>query len=206
MDLSSIDVEASIGPINKIVTVEILGIVEPGDISALVNATTPAPQGANSGDLKRIKERHHAAARMLAQGMSQRMIAEICGYSETYLSTMLNTPSMQDLVAHYRGSHNAAADLIGEQLRAAGMGAVEKLLERLEADELENSELLGLAKLGLDRSGHGPQQKHHHLHESHVIDYAELTRLDREARRASQVDIIQVGPTSAPMLEDSSDG
>jgi hypothetical protein len=186
--------------VQKVITCTIEGILEPADLTVLLEKPQ-APAGASAGDLKRVREKHHSVARMVAAGMSQRLIA---GYSEPHLSTLLNNPSMQELVAYYRAQHTNAAEVIAERLRAVGLEAVEKLVK--DIDNLDANELLGLAKLGLDRSGHGPQSKHHVVTENHLLDHAELQRLNRLARRESAEDIIDLKALPAPSEDVDSSG
>lgn len=189
-DLADLDFSTELPGVQRIVTCTIEGLLEIGDLQCLLER--PAmPAGGQVGDLKKIREKHHSVARLVASGMQQSLVASLSGYTEAWLSTLLNNPAMQDLVAHYRASHSNAAEVIAERLREAGLGALEKLVEQMEGEGLDPQELLGLAKLGLDRSGHGPQSKVHQVTEHHLLDHAELQRLNRAARVESAGDIIQ---------------
>lgn len=182
--------------VQKIITCTIEGIVEPADLAQLLVAPTPPTATGAPTDLKKLRERHHSVARLMASGLQQTIVCEITGYTDAYLSTLLNAPSMQELIEYYRASQNNAAEAIAERLRSAGMSAVDILVERMEADEceLDNNELLGLAKLGLDRSGHGPQSKNVSVSEHHLFDHAQIQELNRRARRDSAEDFIELEP------------
>lgn len=146
----------------------------PGDAS--VDADDPS-------DLKKIREKHHHVARLIAEGMSQRLVSSISGYTESYISILLNSPAMVELVELYRMKNGAAVEVATEKLKTVGLKALEKLDTKIDNDELSNLELLSAAKLGLDRSGHGPQSKQALVSEHHVIDHARLTELNAEAKR-----------------------
>ena len=192
MDLSEIIVPEGLVP-KPIVTCVVEGILEESDLRELMLSTDVGSEPIaedDPSDLKKIREKHHSVARMIAGGLSQRMVSQLCGYSEGYLSVLLNNPSMQELVALYRIQQGEAAQLVVEKLKTVGLKAVEKLDEKLEAGELTNQELLSLGKLGLDRGGHGPTSQHHIVNENHIFDHAELARRNAEARRRSSAHIV----------------
>lgn len=210
MDLSDLNIPLELSRVKRVVTCQVEGIVEIGDlrrlagVAAMGEPTNQAPKGGNSGDLSRIKEKHHTVARLMASGMQQGLVATIAGYTESYLSVLLGAPAMSELIGYYRAQHSNAAEVIAERLRHVSMGAVEKLSEKMDSDDgLNANELLQLAKLGLDRSGHGPQSKQQISTETHLIDHAELKRLNREARRGSREDIIQLPSLPAPSDSDT---
>lgn len=193
MDLTKIVVPEDLDVGKPLVTCTIEGILEESDLrelalsglteNSLVEEDDPA-------DLKRIKEKHHSVARMIAGGLQQKMVSQLCGYSETYLSVLLNNPAMRELVELYRIQNGAGANLITEKLRTVGLKALEKLDQAIEENKLNKQELLSAAKLGLDRAGHGPQSKQHVVHENHLFDHTELERRNREARTRSAQRIV----------------
>jgi hypothetical protein len=122
--------------------------------------------------------------------MQQSLVAEISGFTQSYLSTLLNSPAMMELLAFYRAQRSAGHELVEERLRTLALSSVEQLEERIASGEVDDNTLLQAAKLGLDRSGHGPRSTVHQVRESHLFDHAELARLDRAARAESAQDII----------------
>jgi hypothetical protein len=194
VDLSNIIVPKDL-KIKPVVTCVVEGILEESDLAELM-LSAPALGSEpvaddDPSDLKKIREKHHSVARMIAGGLSQRMVSQLCGYSESYLSVLLNNPSMQELVELYRMQNGEAAQVIVEKLKSVGLKAIEALEEKLDAgDKLNNQELLSLAKLGLDRGGHGPSSSHHVVNEQHTYDYAELARMNDEARKRSAGNIV----------------
>lgn len=173
----------------KLVTCQIERGLLPEDIREYLDADgnlTTTVKAAQK-DIRTLRERHHSVARLAAEGVPSVIIAQICNYTESYLSVLLQAPAMVELVSFYRSSRNAAAQHIGENLRVlAGMSA-ERLVERVEKDELSTQELLAAAKLGYDRSGHGPQSSIHNVTEHHIIapelireKHLEALRRDKE--------------------------
>jgi hypothetical protein len=184
--------EALKGRINPIVTCVIEGILDEEDLRALALGAPPSVPGApppevdDPADLKKVREKHHSVARLIASGgMSQRMVATITGYTEGYLSVLLNNPAMIELVEMYRIQSGAANAIITEKLKTVGGKALEKLEGKIDAGDLNANELIQAAKLGMDRAGHGPTSSSRHVEEKHLVDHAELTRLHNEARRGS---------------------
>lgn len=198
-----------------IVTCEIEGILEADDLRELAltggESQQPSAEVEDPSNLKRIKEKHHSVARMCSSGLSQRMVAQLCGYTESYLSILLNSPAMQELVELYRIQNGAAANLITEKLRTVGLKALERLDERIDEDSLDNNELLGAAKLGMDRAGHGPSSTSHNVTEQHIIDHAEIQRRNREAQERSAQYIVPASEVRAVLeapkeQQDETDG
>lgn len=192
MDLSDIIVPD--GVLSKpIVTCTVEGILEEDDLRELMLSSdlgSEPVEDDDPSDLKKIREKHHSVARMIAGGLSQRMVSNLCGYSESYLSVLLNNPSMVELVELYRIQQGQSSQLIVEKLKTVGLRATEQLEDRLEEGKLNNQELLSLAKLGLDRGGHGPTSNQHIVSEQHVVDHAELVRLNKDARSRSAQRIV----------------
>lgn len=199
MDLDKLIIPEEVMSPRPIVTCVIEGILEPDDLRQIVgNALAPTeyikPAEENPNDLKKLREKHHSVARMIAGGMQQRMVAMISGYDEAYLSTLLNAPSMQELVEMYRIQNGSNAQLVIEKLQTVGVTALEKLQERLDSEAgLNNNELIQVAKLGLDRADFGPSSRRLNVNENHSIDHARLKELEQEARRGSAEHIV---PTS----------
>jgi len=217
MDLSSLVIPDAAKRAVPIVTCVIEGILDHEDLRMLaVGEHSPEVIAAaaadidDPSDLKKLREKHHAVARLVAAGMTQRLTAAITGYTESYISILLNAPAVQELVEMYRIQNGAATQVITEKLKTVGLKALERLDSRIEADGLNNQELLAAAKLGMDRSGHGPQSTRHVHEERHLIDHAEIAKLDQEARRGSRPYIISPQEARrrlpAPSVGDAGEG
>lgn len=211
-DLSQLSVPESLGEsLKPMVTCTIEGILDEEDLRELALGCGPddvKPAEDNPNDLSKIREKHHHVARLVADGMKQRLVAQVCGYTEGYVSILLNNPAMQELVQMYRIQAGAAVKVATEKLKTVGLKALEKLEEAIDADKLNNQELLGAAKLGLDRGGLGPQTKVHQVNEDHIIDHAKLAELNADARRRNHnyiVPVSDVRKALAPPTKDAED-
>lgn len=202
LDIGAISIDLPIPA--KVITCTIEGAIEAEDLRRLLDRRSAAevPMGLQAGDLAKVREQHHVVARYVASGMQQTIIASLTGYTEAYVSVLLNNPAMQELIGYYRSNHINAAAAVGEKLKHVALKAVEKLEGQLDDDELGANELIQVAKLGLDRSGHGPSSKVVNETTHHLIDHAELARLNREARAESVEHII----TITPLLEKLDEG
>ena len=198
----------------QIITCTIEGFVEFSDLDTLLGLSGAADKPAAAKaltldegmDINRIREKHHSVARLVAQNFENGVICAIVGYTPAYLSTLLNNPAMQELIRYYRAQQSNASEVIAEKLRSVAMRAVEQLAERIDEDgdnAPSNNDLIQLAKLGLDRSGHGPTSTQVINSTQHIVDYAELQRLNRAAK-GDEDDFIDM-PTALPAPEDSSD-
>lgn len=120
-----------------------------------------APRQSEAPPIKKLRERHHALARILASGVSHSEASLICNYSISRISILLDDPSFKELIHLYRETtaekyfdgHKAMAEL--------HLDSIEELRERLEDDpeNFSNGQLMELAKLTADRTGLGPSTK-----------------------------------------------
>ena len=127
--------------------------------------------GSTTRPLVRISQAHHAAARLLADGHKQVDVARITGYSQSRLSIMKNDPAFGELIAHYKGVKEIAYADVHEQLANVSSTALGIIQERLEdrPEEFTVTDLKDVAKLTLDRSGHGPTKTIKTLNAGDVI-------------------------------------
>lgn len=184
MDMSDIIVPEGLQVKPVMTTCTIEGSLEAEDLrNLLATADNIRPDDEDPTDLKKIREKHHHVARLIADGLTQRLVSNICGYTETYLSILLNSPAMVELVELYRIRNGATLQIATHKLKTVGLKALEKLEQKIDDDELNNNELLGAAKLGLDRGGLGPSSTQRVETETHVFDHAKLHELNQEARR-----------------------
>lgn len=134
--------------------------------------------------VKRLSERHHALARCLASGASQRDAAIICGYDLSRISILLNDPSFTELLAFYRADVDRAFSDMHDQLATVGKGALGLLIDKIE-DEPESltvPQLMELAKLGADRTGYGPQTRSENLN----VNVNVANRLEEARKRLAE--------------------
>lgn len=112
--------------------------------------TTPAP-------IKRITERHHMVARLLAAGTPEGEVAALTGYDNSRISVLKNSPAMQELIALYRREVNTQFASVLDHMAGLSTDAIIEIRERLEEspEDFSIKELTSVAELTLDRTGFG---------------------------------------------------
>lgn len=123
---------------------------------ALLNEPRPT---AKPPEIKRLRQRHHELARLLAQGTSEGEAAKATGYTIARVSVMKNDPAFQELMVFYGGIVDEAYRDLHDQLAGIATDAVDELQERLDTtpEEFTISDLLKVATMGADRTGFGPK-------------------------------------------------
>jgi hypothetical protein len=116
------------------------------------------PRASQAPAIKRIGARHHALAKMLAQGIGPGEAAARCGYAISRVSILQDDTLFKELVKHYRSLVEIAFVEVQEKLAGIASDALDELSERLENEpgEFANDELMSLVKMGADRTGNGP--------------------------------------------------
>lgn len=138
---------------SKEVGVEVLRELEPSDAEQ-----AQAERGSTAPNLKKLRDRHHALAKALATGTPEGDAAIMCGYSPSRVSILKDDPAFVELVAFYRKGQEEQYYGIHEKLAGVAGDALDELSERLEEkpEDFTPGQLMDLAKLGADRTGHGP--------------------------------------------------
>lgn len=190
------------------VTATIEGVLAPEDIAAYCKRSGSLPAvKSDQKDLGTIRARHHQVARLLAMGMPEGVIASLTGYQAATISTLKQSPSMLELIAHYRAPGNQAIEALGEKLRLIADMSAEQLIAKLETGEVDVNQLLAALKLGADRVGNGPLAKVEHSH-LHSLDEEQVKRLTESARKRNADRIIPIEAVRqalpAPQREDDS--
>jgi transposase len=154
-------------------------------IRSLTEADVPK-RGRPRGAVAKIRAHHHLVAQLYAKGLKPTEIAPIVNRTSATVRNWLDSPASQELVAQYTGE-------IGERVssemeyrialrRKAGTMAMEKLVEMLEADEIESEKsLLAIAADSDDRTGLGRQETKVNLN----MDLG--ARLDRAIERREKL-------------------
>lgn len=147
-------------------------------------------KGSRPPPLKRLRDRHHSAARLLASGKSEGEVAAITGYDISRISILKNDPAFVELLEFYRADVNREYLSLHEQLAGLSMDAAVILRERMEdePDKLTVTQVLEIVRLGADRTGHGPSTK---VEQNVNINLA--SRLD-EARKRLASRTIDITP------------
>jgi len=127
------------------------------DISLLLSApsretTTPS--------INKLKQSHHALARLIAEGRPHVEVAAITGYSQSRISLLMDDPAFAELVGFYSGQVAEVYLNVHQRLASLGLDALEELHDRLndpEAPDFSNRELQDIVALTFDRAGYGPR-------------------------------------------------
>lgn len=181
MDLSGLNLESvrTRGRAAKPVTVSRGEDLRPADLALLA-----AERGSKAPSIKKLRDRHHALARCLADGLSEGEAAIATGYDRSRVSILKDDPSFKELVAFYRSEVQERYLGLHEAMSQLGLDSVRELQDRMEdaPEEFSPKELLAMAQFAADRTGHGPSSKQE---VNHTVNFG--ARL--EAARARMVDI-----------------
>lgn len=118
-------------------------------------------RGSKPPQIIALRERHHALARLIAEGRTPSEAAILCRYTQARVSVLLSDPAFIELVAHYRGVVNTEFVDFQKKLADLAIDAAGVLQERLEdaPEKITDAMLLQIVTVGADRTGHGPSQK-----------------------------------------------
>lgn len=140
-------------------TVEFAGDVSDVDLFRLDEVPAKPHPKANSSNISRLRDTHHALARALAMGLSQAEAAEVAGYSYVRVSLLQDDPAFQELIAHYRGIKEEEFRDFHKQAASLTLDMLEELRTRFEeqTDKMGNEFLIDTVTKLADRTGHGPR-------------------------------------------------
>lgn len=111
-------------------------------------------------EIKELRDRHHALARLLADGASITEASLVTGYSSSRISILQNDPAFKALVADYKSKNFAAEASFIERTHMLSISAVNRLQDVVDSEEaVAPSTLLEIAKFSADRTGHAPVAK-----------------------------------------------
>lgn len=144
-------------------------------------------KGSRPPPLKRLGDRHHALARCLASGMSDSDSALACGYVGSRVSILKQDPAFKELLEFYREDTDRQYRDMHERLAGLSRDAADELHVRLEDDmqaedkKISVGQLLEIAKMGADRTGHGPQSS-----QNVNVNVGIASRLEQARKRVSE--------------------
>lgn len=130
-----------------------------GDLEELRSAPkAPAPER------KKLGYKHHALARTLASGQSERVAGMICGFAPSTVSILKGSPAFRDLMKFYATEDGKGFDAVRSQMLGVGQQLIEEIERRVTEDpeSIHIKDLRETATLLLDRAGYGPAQSHEH--------------------------------------------
>lgn len=155
-----------------------------------VRAKPQPPAKTGEGEAMRMTQRHHRLARLLAAGAKNDEAAFQAGYQPGTVSRLKADKTFQRLIAHYERELAPTFQIVGERLADLADGSLAVLADRLEdaPDDFTTRELIEMAKLGADRSGHGPTSTQKH---EVTLDYGDRMAAARERIRSAQAQVIE---------------
>jgi len=171
-----------------------------------VRPATPAdlegPAGSKPPEIKKLSQRHHTLARLLAAGQSPGDAALIAGYSSSRVSILLGDPAFKNLVSLYRKGVTDAYNATAEMMGAVTKEALSELLDRLESspEEFSVADLRKVAADFADRTGNGPTT----THDINITDNLS-ERLEAARKRALEAKGLMIDAQVVDVTDSASD-
>lgn len=171
----------------KAVSAEIERELGLDDVAALLEE-----KGVQAPQIKEFRERHHALARLIAEGRKPGEAALLCRYSQSRMSVLLADPAFMELVQHYTVLVNGSFVDFQQKLSELALDAAAILQSRMEdsPEDLSDALVLQIIQVGADRTGHGPSQKVEHNHKVGLAD--RLMSAASRAARAKDVTPLEI--------------
>lgn len=154
MDLA-FDLDAITSPGRRVVPIHAVVVRElrPADFVMLAEnrSVKPIP-------IAKITDRHHSAARLIAQGFTNAQVAAQLGYTESRLSILKKNDLFRELLELYRSDADVIFAETTGQMAGLSKDAVLEIRDRLEDDpsQFTIKELRETAIAFGDRTGNGP--------------------------------------------------
>lgn len=154
-------------------------------------ALTKLDLGTKAPPRKKLSERHHALARILASGSSPAAAAVLTGYQLATVSTLQVDPSFKELMSFYRSNVDAQYVALHDIMAGLSKDAALVLRERLEEDpdQVSTQHIVEILKTTADRTGHGPKST-----QDVNVNVSLANRLE-EARRRVAARVIDALPS-----------
>lgn len=189
-------------------SVEVVRALDPSDLMLL-----DLEKGVSAKPLQRLRDSHHALARLLAGGARPMDASAITGYSASRISILLADPAFQELLAHYRSVEAAEFASVQERMNLVNLDLIGELQDRLAEDpkSIDTETVIDGIKVLSDRTGHGPASKSTNLNVN--VDLAgRVARADARVERLRAVRPILEGEVESastlppPVQKASADG
>jgi hypothetical protein len=160
--------------------------------------------GAKPEGIKRIRERHHALAKALVDGIPEGEAGIVCGYSASRVSILKADPTFRELMEYYKLGKEERYLELHDKIAGLGQDAVDELTVRLEdnPEDISIGQLLEISKMSLDRSGHGPSSSVEVNHKVGLADKLAAARKralesKKNALLADESNIIDITPETS---------
>lgn len=148
--------------------------------------------GSKAPGIKKLREAHHQAARLLANGSRPGEVSAMTGFSLSRLSTLQADPTFAELQAHYAEVANTRFADVQERMVVLGLSASEELLERIieSPDSVTNKELREILQAALDRGGHSPVTRKESV--TAVLTAEDLRAMKEQSKGAIIIDKAEI--------------
>lgn len=113
--------------------------------------------GEHHEPLKKVREIHHAIARLLGGGMSPGQAAATIGWDPQRVRNLLQSPAFTELVAIYAEQKDLVVNDFEAKMRLVASDALSMVHERLmslEGEKMSTNELVDIIKTLADRTGY----------------------------------------------------
>lgn len=156
------------------------GEVTESDLALLAGSRGVKPQA-----VKQLRDRHHALARAIADGVENVEASAITGYDPARISVLRGDPAFKELVAHYRKVKDSAFADFHDRAAQIAIEALNQIAEELEErpEEVSLSQKMDIVVKLADRTGHAPVSRSVNVNTN--IDLGD--RLVRARQRAKTV-------------------
>jgi hypothetical protein len=151
--------------------------------------------------LQRLKERHHALARLLASGdVTDGQAGILTGYNQPTISILRNDPAFIELLDFYRNEVNVEFRSFQAKLARLGGDSIDELQRRVEdkPEELGAAFLLDIVTKVADRTGNGPTSSTTNKTEVNVT--LDLSARMKQARESARLAIEGVARDVTPKV------
>lgn len=120
----------------------------------------PASQVQTAPLLKKIRDSHHALARVLATGNSEAEASAVTGYTASRISILKADPQFKELLEFYRMQADGAVADLRARMANMGLDAIQELQERMNdsPEDFSLAMLKDIVREMADRTGHAPQR------------------------------------------------
>lgn len=131
--------------------------------------------------LKRLRDSHHAVARLLAHGLTPLQVSIQTGYSPSRISILQRDPTFRELLAEYSRETDTRGVAFEYQMELVAKDVVQEIHERIQdaPESVSMGELHDIGKLLIDRAGYAPVARS--VSKSMVLNVGD--RMDAARRR-----------------------
>lgn len=152
----------------------------------------------------KLRDSHHRIARLVAAGLRTKDIAERTGYAQNRISTLCQSPAMQELVARYREKvEESFVDSIDAYYETATnnmLAAERQIADRLdeadaEGETLPMRDLIAISRDAADRFGYGKKATNVNIN----VDFAaQLERAIARSGKTIDSQAVPIAPATRP--------